>query len=256
MDIGRVPTVGRVNIAGAGRRYAYHVLQRAHQYVIARAGPGLVEIKLVAVIDVGIEEQVDRHPALACAHAIGLQRIVEVVGAVHVPGITHVIVVFGRARRPEGVVPPAGVLNDLDQRFEIDVVKLGVQAGCGIRRADHVASGGGIQVAFDTLFQQWCIETLKIRTFATFDVDNLDIVAGPDLVGKGGACRNAVVEQGVRERVWQANYRFLVLAGTTMYEHDEVGRGVLRVGPHDVVRHGNNADQVFLCGKSNRITRW
>ena len=78
MNIGRVPAVGWIDIAGAGGGYADHVLECTHQDIVAGTGPGLVEIHLVGIVDIGVKKQVDRHPAGTRLDTKGLQRAVEI----------------------------------------------------------------------------------------------------------------------------------------------------------------------------------
>ncbi len=121
MDIRRIPAVCRIDIVRAGGGDADKIRQRPHQHIIARSRPGLVEIELIVVIDIGVVEIVERFPALATGDAIRCQRCIEIVGAVCMPRIAHIVIITGVARGREGVVAADRVLDDLYQRFEIAV---------------------------------------------------------------------------------------------------------------------------------------
>ena len=75
MDVGRIPAIGRIDVVRAGRGDADEIGQRPHQHIVARPRPGLVEIELVMVVDIGVVEIVERFPALARRDAIGRQRV-------------------------------------------------------------------------------------------------------------------------------------------------------------------------------------
>ena len=62
----------------------------------------------------------------------GVELRVEVVRAVDVAEVAHVLVVLGRAGEAEGVVAADGVAHDLDERLEIVVEELGVESGRGV----------------------------------------------------------------------------------------------------------------------------
>ena len=64
VDVGQDPAVGGVDVARAGRGGADQVGRRAQQHVVAGARPGLVEVDGALRVDHGVEEQVDRRPAL------------------------------------------------------------------------------------------------------------------------------------------------------------------------------------------------
>ena len=145
LDVGRVPPVGRVDVAGAGGGDAHQVLQRPQQHVVAGPRPGLVEEDLVGTVEVGVVEEVDRRPAPPGGHAVGGPGPVDVVGAVGVAGEPHLLVVAGGAGGVEGVVAADGVLHHLHQRLHLGVVELRVEAGGGAGRAHEGAGDGGVE---------------------------------------------------------------------------------------------------------------
>ena len=97
VDLGRVPAVGRVDVAGTGRGGADQVSHGTQQHIVAGPRPGLVQVDPQAVIQQGVVEEVDRRPAAAGFYRRGSQHFVEVVGAVDVARIAHVLVILGGA---------------------------------------------------------------------------------------------------------------------------------------------------------------
>ena len=124
LDFGQAPAIGGIDVARAGRGGADKVGQRPHQHVVAGPRPGLVEPDGVLRVDIGVVEKVDRRPAAICADLVGGERAVEIVRAVGVAEIAHVLIVAGGAGEIERVVPADGVLHDLDQRIAVAVEEL------------------------------------------------------------------------------------------------------------------------------------
>ena len=168
-------------------------------------------------------------------------------------GVAHVVVILRGAGGAEGVVSAAGILDYLDQRLEIDVVEFRVQAGRRVGGADHVPGRGGVQVTFDPLFEQRCVKALEIGAFASLDVDDLDIVAGLDLVRVRGARFDPIIEQRVGERIGHADHALGFLTGLAMDEYHQVGGGVLRLGAHGFCRRRDDRGQIILHAEPNRV---
>ncbi len=134
VHVGGIPGVRGVDVVGARRRRADEVGHRAHQHVVAGARPGFVADQDVVGGEPGVEEQVERGPALARGDRVRGDLHVEVVGAVDVAEVTHVLVVLRVACQREGVVAPDRVAHDLDQWVHVGVVELAREPGRGVRR--------------------------------------------------------------------------------------------------------------------------
>ena len=232
LDVGGVPPVRGVDVAGTGGGDADEVGEGAHEHEIARARPGIVHPDGIGVIERGVEEEVDGRPPAARADAVALALGVDVVRAVHMAGVSQILVVARGARDAEGIVAPARVLDELEQRFVIDGVVLGVQAGAGIERAHQGAGGGGVDLAFEAPVEGAQAERLEVAALAPLHVHELDELAGPDLVAPGGAGLDVEVDQRVRERRRRAVRRLQVRPRFAADVEHDLGRGALRVGRH------------------------
>ena len=147
----------------------------------------------------------------------------------------------------------AGILHHLDHGFEVLIVKLRIESRRRIGCADHVTGGGGIETAFLAALQQRRVEALEVRAFAAFDIDDLNVLAGLNLVGERGARGDALIEQRLGERFGQANDPFVVFARAAVYEGHQVGRRILPVGAHAPAGYGDDAADVLLRGEAYRI---
>ena len=175
---------------------------------------------------------------------MGRQHPVEVLGAVHVAGIAHVIVVAAVAGRGEGIVPAHRVLNDLDQRFELAVEGLRRQAWCRVAAAQQGARHGGVEREVETLVDLAGGQRLEIRALTTRDVDHLDPLTGPHQIGIGGGRPDADVVDRVGERLGQD---VEALAGGRCRTGDsqlDGGGRVLFFGRHVRPGHCNNKQPV------------
>ena len=114
LNIGRVPAVGRVNVARAGGGNAQQIGVRAQQYIVAGARPRLVQINPVGRINHRVEEEINRRPAAPRAHIVFCHAGVDVVGAVDMTRIAHVLVKSRGASDAKSVVAPASVLHNLN----------------------------------------------------------------------------------------------------------------------------------------------
>ena len=207
MDVGRRPAVGRVDVVGTGRRGADQIGHGAHQHIVARSRPGLVEEDLVLRVHPGVEEEVDRRPALARRDRVARQRAVEVLRAADMAGIAHVVVVLGGAGELEGVVPADRVAHHLDQRLHVGVEELRGEAGAGIGEAEQRARRRGVEAALEAALQLAGVEGEEVRALPPGDVDDLDELALGDLVGHRGGAVDPPLGAHVGERLGQRRRR-------------------------------------------------
>ena len=119
--VGWLPAVSGVDVAWAGGRDADQVGQRAKENVVAGSGPRFVEVNLIVGGQVGVEEEVDGLPSSTGGDLVGLQCPVEVVAAVGVPWVTHVVVVLGITGGIKSVVPSDCVLDNLQHGTHVDL---------------------------------------------------------------------------------------------------------------------------------------
>ena len=124
-----------------------------------------------------VNEEVNRHPPVSWRHAVILQRTVEIGGAVCMAWIAHVVVIFLGAGHREGVVPPAGVLHNLDQWQHLLVVIFRVQTRHWIGVAHQRAGRCHVKRVLDAFVQFACAEAFKIGTLPPVHIDDLDIIA-------------------------------------------------------------------------------
>ena len=232
LDVGGVPSVRGVDVARTGGGEADEVGEGAHEHEIARTRPGLVHPDGVGVIEHGVEEEVDGRPAAARADAEALALGVDVVRAVHVAGVSQVLVVTRRAREAEGIVAPAGILDELEQRLVIDGVVLGVQAGAGVERAHQGAGGGGVDLALQAPVEGAQAERLEVGALAPLHVHDLNELARLDFVAQDGAGLDVEVDHRVRERRRRAVGRLPVRPRLAADVEHDLGRGALLVHRH------------------------
>ena len=203
VNVGRLPAIGGIDVVGAGRGHADEIGQSPHQDVVARPRPRLIEIELVILVDVGVVEIVEGLPALSGPDAVGLQRPVEVLRAIDVPGVAHVVVVAGVAGGGESIVATAGVLHDLDQRLELAIERLGRQAGRGIAAPGQRAGHRGVQRHIHPEIDLAEGEGLEVGALAPLDIDDLDELAGLHQIGRRGRGADPEILAGVAERLGQ-----------------------------------------------------
>lgn len=204
-NIRRVPSIARIDVVGARRSDANQIGKRAQQDVIAGPRPGFIRNDLIMQIHAGVVEKIQRFPALALGDSVRIQGVIEIVGAVDVSGISHIVILPGIACRRESVMAAARVLDHLDERLEVE--------GKGLRRQARHRQGamrersrdGGIERMFDALFELLGRETLEVRHLPSVDVQNLDVLAGSDgkRLRRGSAYAHLLqrVPQRVGERI-------------------------------------------------------
>ena len=241
MDVGQDPAIGGVDVARAGRGGADQVGHRPQQHIVTGPRPGLVEVDRTLRVDHGVEEQIDRGPALLRRQAVIGELAGEVVRAVGVPEIALVLIVAGGAGEVEAVVAADRVLHDLDQRVHLGVEKLGEQTGLGIGAAGERARGDVVDPAQHATVQGPLLVGDEVRALPPAHVDDLDELAGAHEVGLGGSGLNTQLEarigQGVRQPLVGQQRR----RGAT-HEQQEVGRWVMVPGAHR--RAGRRHQQV------------
>ena len=140
VNIGGVPAIDRVQIIGTGGRDRDQIGQRLHRHIVARTGPCLVDRDVVVVpVDPGVEEEIDRRPRTAALNAERRKRLTDIVRAVDVTGKAALLVAPRRAGQRERVVTPDRVLPDRQQRPDVLIEELVMQARQGIGAAGHGA---------------------------------------------------------------------------------------------------------------------
>ena len=112
VHLGRVPGVGRVDVVGAGAREADEV---GHARAGARSRPGATTARRrrsrLCASNAVLKKKLIAGQPLRGSIVYGISCAVEVVGAVDVPEVAHVLVVLGRAgerRRCRGGRPCRG----------------------------------------------------------------------------------------------------------------------------------------------------
>ena len=235
MDVGGVPGVGGVDVVGAGRGRADQVGHGPQQHVVARPRPRLVEEQLVGLAEERVVEEVQRGPAAPGRDAEPAELPVEVVGAVHVARVAHVLVVLGVAGQRERVVPAHGVAHHLDQRAHVLVEELAGQPRLRVRVTHQVAGGGRVQAPLHAVVEPPRVERQEVRALAALDVDDLDVLAGLDLVRERGRGIHPQVEHGVGQRGRQLGLARRPGLRPPDLEH-QVGRRVVRVHGHQPAR--------------------
>ncbi len=224
VHLGRVPRVRGVDVVGAGAREADEVGVRAEEDVVAGPRPRLVRDEHVVGVEGGVEEEVERRPALSRLDRVRQQLRVEVVRAVDVAEVAHVLVVLRVARQREGVVPADGVADDLDQRLLVGVVELPVQPRLRVRVPHQRACRRRVEAALVPRLELLRVEGQEVGALAALHVDHLDVLAGPHLVRERGGARHLEVEPRVGERLRQRGLSFLARCGAADLQL-QVGRG-------------------------------
>ena len=185
MDVGGLPSIGRVDVVRAGGGHADDISQRPQKYIIARPRPRLIEVEHVVRIDAGIVKKVERHPALARGNPVRRELFVEIVGADDMPGIALVVVIARETGKPEGIMAPDRIANHLHQRLHLLIEGFGEQAGKRIALSHQRTRRGDIERTFDSLVELSRGKALEVGALATGDVDDLNIFAGSDEIGPG-----------------------------------------------------------------------
>ena len=200
VHLGRVPAVRGVDVVGTGAGGAHEIGRGAEEHVVARAGPRLVEDEQVVRREHRVVEEVQRLPALARRDRVRLELAVEVVRAVRVPEVAEVLVVARGAREQERVVSPDRVPDHLDEDVHVEVEELRVEARLRERVAHQRPGDRRVEAALDAVLELPAMEREEVRALLALDVDDLDVLAGLDLVGQGRRAVHAEVEARLGER--------------------------------------------------------
>ena len=138
--------------------------------------------------------------------------------------VAHVLVVLRRAGEPERVVPPDRVADDLDERLEIVVEELRVEARLGVRAPHQRPGGGRVEPALLARLQLPGVEREEVGALASLDVDDLDVLPRLHLVGERRGPVDLEVEPRVGERLRETRLELLERPRPGDLEL-EVGRG-------------------------------
>ena len=120
----------------------------------------------------------------------------------------------------------------------VDVVELRVQARRGHRGAHQRARGHAVQPALQSGLELVLVEGEEVRALLALDVDDLDVLALPDLVGQGRGLVHAEVEPRLRQRRRQLEVDLRPRAGPLELDDERrrrqpvLGRPVARGGHH------------------------
>src|SRR3954451_7497238 len=148
-------------------------------------------------------------PEVASSDATNMEATAVVSGA-------EVLVVLARAGERERVVAPDRVLDDLAQRVHVEVEVLRVQADRRIGAAGQRAGDLGVDSALVALLQLARVEGEEVRALAPADVDDLDVLAGLDLVAQ----RARAVDAEVEPRLGQGRRQLELARGRRLGAHD------------------------------------
>ena len=232
VDVGGIPAVRRVDVVRASGRDADQIGQRPQQNVVAGARPRLVEGEQVLAVDDSVVEEVHGHPAAPGLNCIRLQGGIEVVRAVDVAGVAQVLVIPGGTSEAEGVVAHARILHQLHQRHEVLVDIFRPLPRMGIAEPHQRTGRGHIEAALDALVQPCPMKGLEVRALAPLDIDDLDPLAGADLVASGRSAVDPLVEASGGQGIGQHRLARRRGACGTLDEHHDRRWRVLPVGRH------------------------
>src|SRR5690606_40202596 len=138
-------------------------------------------------------------------HVVAREMGVDVVRAVDVARVAEILVVARGAGEAEGVVPAAGVLDDLDERLLVHRPVFREDAGPGIEGAVEGARRRRVDLALEPPVEGAQAEGLEVRTLASPVVEDLDVLPLPLLVGQDIAGLTLYTEKRVGERAGRAD---------------------------------------------------
>ena len=93
-----------------------------------------------------------------------------------------------------------GVADHLDEHVHVEVVELREQPGLRERVAHQRPGDRGVEAALHAVLELVPMEREEVRALLALDVDDLDVLAGLDLVGEGRRAVDAEVEPRLGER--------------------------------------------------------
>ena len=171
--------------------------------------------------------------------------MIEILGAIHVAGIAHVIVVARIAGRGESIMPANRVLHDFNQRLKFAVKGFGWQARGGITATQQRAGDCGVERQVKSLVNFARRQGLKIRTLTTGDIDHLDIFTSAHQIGCSCACLDADILQGISHGFWQDTGAISRLA-TARNAQFYIGSRILIFRRHGSTRSRNDENAITL----------
>ena len=123
-------------------------------------------------------------------------------------GVTQILVIPRGASQSKRIVTTAGVLHDFNQRLLIHRPVFAENSWAGVERAHQRSRGGWVDIALDALIQCTPRKRLKVRTLATFDIEDLNILTCFDLIGSGVSGLNIEIQHRICQRIWWPNIGF------------------------------------------------
>ena len=200
----------------------------------------------------GVVEVIQRFPALAWRYAIGRKRTIEIVRAIDMARIAHIVIVTAVAGSRERIVTSDRILNDLDQRLEMAPEGFRGQARSGVAAASQGTGDRCIERTLDPLVELTHGKTLEISALPTCDVDNLDKFTRLDEIGGSRGSGNSHllnrIAQGIRQKIFVFPDNRL----RPLDQHLNIGRYILPFSIHDRAGGDNNqqprSGDLELCG--------
>ena len=151
-------------------------------------------------------------------------------------------------------MPAARVLNDLDERVEIDVEILRIDARRGVDRPGQRTSRRRIDFPFESLVQSAKRESLEIGALPALHVEHLNVFAGLHLVANRFAGLHVDVLQRFRERVGRSELRRFRARIRPADVKGQAGRRILLPGQHGRSRRGNDQQAVGLRDERRHVS--
>ena len=164
-------------------------------------------------------------------------------------GVAHVLVVLRVAGELERVVPADRIPHHLDERVHVRVVELPEEPRRGIRGAGDRAGHRRVEAALDTVLQPPAVESEEVGALLALDVDDLDVLAGANLVRERGRLVDAEVEPWLGERRRKLELAVLPRRASTDLD-EQVGRR--RRAVHDTAG-GRRDDDLYAPLGAERL---
>ena len=240
LDIGGIPGIGRIDVVGTTGGSTDQIRQRPQQHIVAGAGPRFVAADAAIGLHERVVEKIERGPSGARRNPERRDRAVEVVGAVGVPRVAHVCVIFGRTGEHERVMPADSVAYHFHQRLHARVEVFAVQTGPRHRLTHQRARCRGIDAPLLPCCQRCRVEGDEIGTLFPLDIHDLDVVAGGHAIGAGRRCGHPHIELRGSERRRRLDGRWR-LDGCGGQRQFEQGRRRLILRRHFLARSEQQA---------------
>ena len=207
----------------------------------------------MGIVQKRVEEVVDRGPAATRADAKGGEFPVDIVGTVDVAGIAHILIIPRGAGQPEGVMPPDGILHDLDQRFVIDGEVFRMQPRHRVERPHQRPRRRRVDFPLKPAVQRAKREGLKIRTLPPLDVKDLDVLPRLHLIGDRLTRLDIGIQQGVGQRIGRDQHVLAVRQhGATDVKHD-LGRRPLLLRFHRAACGTDDQQTIDRGGETGHV---